>query len=76
MSLLSYYPRLKHFNTSKESVFSRKMMSLAEAWIDQSRNLDKKRAIGKDSNKGSVTNKGWVFYKKGRYEPSANYGHA
>ena len=31
-----------------------------------------KRAVGKDLKKGSITNKGRVFHKKGVYEPSAN----
>ena len=32
-----------------------------------------KGAIGKDFWKGSVTNKGRVFYKKWGYEPSTNW---
>lgn len=72
MSLVSYYPHLKHFNTSKEFFFFKKKMSPAEEWIDQSINLYKKGAVGKDLKKGSITNKGRVFHKKGVYEPSAN----
>ena len=47
-------------------------MLLAEEWIDQSINLYKKEAVGKDLKKGSITNKGRVFHEKEVYEPSAN----
>ena len=72
MSLVSYYPHLKHFNTSKESVFFQEK-NVTSRRVDWSVNKSiQKGAVGKDLKKGSITNKGRVFHKKGVYEPFAN----